>query len=264
MNVYLSVMTTTALAAGKLLREMAEAGVTVEEKGSHLDLVTSADRASQAMIRERLLAAFPNFRFVGEEDNLNDAQVGALLSGLAPDEGCFVVDPLDGTMNYVRSLCGYAVSIGLYRNGRCEAGVVYMPAEDELFAAALGEGATLNGHPIHASACAQTADALIAVGLSPADFSARERELQLVTPLWNRCLNVRMLASCARQMAYVAAGRLDAYFEFGPHPWDVAAGLCLLREAGALALTLEGEPYQIGNPSMFFCAPGLRNLLREN
>ena len=174
-NVYAPTAGEIAREAGQFLKHFSDHHrLAVERKGSDFDFVTNADRESQRLIRERLREAWPDHRFVGEEDGLSDAEVAKILySG----EYCWVCDPLDGTVNYIHHLPLYAVSIGLVKDGAALAGAIYLPEADELFLAERGQGATLNGRPIHASACPDLRHAFISADMAAADLGRRQENL---------------------------------------------------------------------------------------
>lgn len=207
----------------------------VREKG-RFDFVTDADVASQKVIREYLLGQFPAHEFLGEEDASKDRR---------PDLGApptWIVDPIDGTTNYVHDCPFYCVSIGLQVSGELVVGVVFDPSRNEMFAAATGHGAFLNESPIRTSKAERLDQALIATGFAP-DLRGNE----LVFDWWRHfSLNAQALrrtGSTALNMAYIAAGRFDAYYAFDNHVWDVAGGTVLVREAGGQVTNIDGSPY---------------------
>ena len=211
---------------------------TVSEKGPK-DLVTDADLASQKAIREILMDAFEGYAFVGEEEGENDPP-DSVRQGLADAPPCWVVDPLDGTVNYVHRLQSFAVSIGLYHAGKMRVGVILDPVTDELFTAIDGQGAFLNGHPIHASDCEDLSDALLACSF-PAGVKADAPEVARFVRVLEHCRSLRRLGSCALNMCYVAAGRLDGYWATNVAAWDSAAGTVIAREAGAQLTAYDGS-----------------------
>ena len=223
----------------------------VQEKAPK-DLVTDADLASQQAIRTRLLDAFGDYLFVGEEAGENDPP-SAVLRGDSGAPPCWVVDPLDGTVNYVHRLQSFAVSIGLYANGKMRLGVIYDPVSDELFTAIDGGGAFCNGQPISVSDCHQIGDALIACSFR-AGVKSDDPDVARFVRVLEQCRSLRRLGSCALNMCYVAAGRLDAYWATGVQAWDTAAGTVIAREAGAELTALDGSKYEDWRPR--FCVSG--------
>ena len=213
----------------------------VREKG-RADLVTEADQASQLAIQTHLKAIFPDHDFLGEEDP--DANVGRGPGVSSPPT--WVVDPLDGTTNYVHDVPAYCVSIGLIVAGEPVVGVIYDPRMKELFAAATGHGATLNGKPIAVSPVADLSRSLLSTGFPP-DPDCQERNLKWWRKFAYRAQALRRTGSTALNMAYVAAGRFDGYWAFDNFAWDVLAGIVLVREAGGIVTRTNGtkiDPFQ--------------------
>ena len=230
---------TSAARAGAGQLEAWRAKFHVREK-ARADLVTEADVASQEAVKSVLLAAFPEYGFVGEED-----AVGRTIDQTRPAQGAgpvWVVDPLDGTVNYVHDVPAYCVSIGLYSEGKAVAGVIYDPRLDELFAAAAGHGATLNGKPIRVSACPDIRDALLSTGF-PADLEAQRRNFVAWEKLSACSQALRRTGSTALNLAYVAAGRFDGYWAYDNYAWDVMAGVILVQEAGGTVTAIDGGEY---------------------
>jgi myo-inositol-1(or 4)-monophosphatase len=211
----------------------------VTEK-ARADLVTEADVASQAAIKAHLLGRFPDHAFVGEEDS-----VGKTVEETRPPAGhppTWVVDPLDGTLNYVHDVPCYCVSIGLVIDGVPVVGVIYEPRLDELVTAAAGHGARLNGVPMRVSRCAKLADALVSTGF-PAAFDAQRRAFAAWQKLSEHAQALRRTGSTAINLAYVACGRFDAYWAYDNYAWDVMAGVVLVREAGGTVTGVHGDEY---------------------
>ena len=249
--------------AGQFLKDFAHSRrLDVSAKGSEYDFVTNADRESQALIFRRIGEKYPQHRLIGEEDNLSDAEIACMLAQAGPEEYFWIVDPLDGTINYIRHLSSYAVSVGLVNRGRCVAGAVYVPAEDAMYSAALGEGAYLNGTPIHASDCDSLSRALTGTGAPVADMAMRRRFTAWAREVAMRTLSLRMLGCAAQALALAACGAVDAHWEMGLHPWDVAAGLILAQEAGCMITDLWGKPYSFdGRGGILVSAPGIHGAL---
>jgi myo-inositol-1(or 4)-monophosphatase len=207
----------------------------VREKG-RADLVTEADVASQQAVREYLLGRFPGHGFLGEEDAHRQPRPGP---GAPPT---WIVDPLDGTTNYVHDVPAYCVSVGLEVAGEAVVGVVFDPRMGEMFAAAKGHGATLNGRPLHTSATATLYEALLATGF-PSDLHGQEFQLDWWRYFSLHARSLRRTGSTALNLAYVAAGRFDGYWAFDTNSWDVAGGVVLVREAGGTITAIDGGPY---------------------
>ena len=213
------------------------------------DLVTDADLASQKAVRAILMNAFDGYAFVGEEEGENDPPE-SVRNGDAGAPPCWVVDPLDGTVNYVHQLQSFAVSIGLYHEGKMRLGVILDPVTDELFTAIDGKGASLNGQALRSSECQDLSRALVACSF-PAGVKSDAPEVARFLKVLERCRSLRRLGSCALNMCYVAAGRLDGYWATNVSAWDSAAGTVIAREAGAQLTAYDGSELDDWNPR--FC-----------
>lgn len=220
------------------------------------DLVTDADVASQRAIADLLTARFPDSFFVGEEDGFNSVRP-------EPGQLCWIVDPLDGTANYVHRLQNFSVSIGAAIDGKLLAGVVFDPTTNELYEAALGEGAWLNGERIHQSGCVDMESAMVACSFA-SSVTREAPEIQQFVEVLVRCQALRRLGSAALNLCYVAAGRLDAYWALAVKPWDIAAGALIATEAGALLTGANGNPFDLWNPHLAIAStPELHQQLLE-
>jgi myo-inositol-1(or 4)-monophosphatase len=208
------------------------------------DLVTQADFASQKLARDLIREAFPHHRFIGEEDDQLDGPLGAPA---CMTDDCWIVDPLDGTLNYVRQMPNYSVSVALARAGEVLVGTVYDPVLDECFSAESGRGAFLNGARINPSLCSQLDQALVAASL-PSDVARNSPEIQQFIEVIYRAQAIRRLGSAALSLCYVACGRLDAYWATCVKSWDVAAGQLLVREAGGTLTRPDGTPFRLDQP----------------
>ncbi len=212
----------------------------VREKG-RFDLVTDADLASQRTIRELIGSRYADHRFLAEEEGASDRQPDA--SG----PPTWIVDPLDGTTNYVHDCPFYCVSIGLEVAGELVVGVILDPSRQELFEAAKGMGAWLNGRRLQTSSADKLEGALLATGFPP-DLRGQEQTLEWWRYFSLRTRSLRRTGSTALNLAYVAAGRFDGYWSFSDHAWDVAAGVVLIREAGGSVTNIDGTPYNPHTP----------------
>jgi myo-inositol-1(or 4)-monophosphatase len=232
----LAFITALAREAGALLCERLGNPRDIAEKRPH-DLVTDADRASEALIVRRIREAFPRAAILGEESGTHAG------SG---DER-FIVDPLDGTTNYAHRYPLFCVSIAYERAGIVEAGAVYAPALDELFTARRGAGATRNGRPIRVSPIERVADAMVCTGFNPARYA---RNGAYFAHLSDHAQALRRDGSAALDLAFVAAGVYDAFWEWDLSAWDVAAGALLIEEAGGRAAAIAGTPLDIAAGSI--------------
>ena len=227
--------------------------VNVREKG-RCDLVTEADLASQEAIREVLLGRYPDHAFLGEEDS----QQGGASHGGLPEEltqrPIWIVDPLDGTTNYVHGVPLYAVSVALAVEGVVLAGVVYDPCRREMFLAARGLGAWLDGRQLQTSDTPALEQALVSTGFPP-DLRGKEYVLEGWRRLALKARSLRRTGSTALNLAYVAAGRNDAFWTHHAFAWDCAAGVVLVEEAGGRASYLDGTQYRLER-SEIVCSNG--------
>ncbi len=246
----LTVALEAAHEAGDLLLRYLHEPLHVTEKTRRADIVTDADRASERCIVARLRGAFPNATILGEE--------GGLYGGTSSER--WIVDPLDGTTNYAHGYPLFCVSIAYERDGELIAGVVYAPLMRECFAAERGAGARLDGAPITVSAIASLGDALTCTGFMPADFDRNGPYFRAVSA---RAQAVRRDGSAALDLAYVALGRYDGFWEFDLQPWDVAAGTLLIREAGGTVTQVDGSAARVDAGSILASNGAIHEQLRE-
>lgn len=227
----------------------------VREKG-RFDLVTDADVEAQRTIREYLSTHFSDHAFLGEEDKESQKRPG-------PDAPpTWIVDPLDGTTNYVHDCPLYCVSIGLQVAGELVVGVVLDPSRNELFSAAKGMGAWVGARRLQTSSIPSLESALLATGFPP-DVRGHEQTLAWWHYFSFRAQSLRRTGTTALNMAYVAAGRFDGYWAFDNHVWDVAAGTVLIREAGGIVTNIDGSPYDPYTPDALASNGPLHPLLSQ-
>jgi myo-inositol-1(or 4)-monophosphatase len=227
----------------------------VREK-AHADLVTDADHDSQRAIRTFILEKFPNHAFLGEEDP------GAKAGKISPDVPTWIVDPLDGTANYVHDVPAYCVSIGLMLDGKPAVGAILDPRQNELFSAATGQGATLNGKPLRVSEIGDLKRAMLSTGFPP-DPECQERNLHWWRVLSFQAQALRRTGSTALNLAYVSAGRFDGYWAFDNFAWDVAAGIVLVQEAGGIVTQTDGSTIDAFKPDLVAANPEIHARLME-
>jgi myo-inositol-1(or 4)-monophosphatase len=232
----LDFVTNLAHHAAELLRDRFDDRHDVVEKKPH-DLVTEADRASEEAIVAAIRAAFPSAAILGEE--------GGVYAGTGDER--FIVDPLDGTTNYAHRYPLFCVSIAYECRGRLEAAAIEAPLMGMRFAARRGGGATLNGEPIRVSTTGTVRSALICTGFNPANYDRNGRYFAAMSRLVQ---GVRRDGSAALDLALVAAGRFDAFWEWDLKPWDVAAGALLIEEAGGTVTAIDGTALDIANGSI--------------
>ncbi len=228
MSNYLDTAIDIAREAGALLSDYARRRIGFELKGD-FDLVTEADRASERLIVDRLKASFPSHAIVAEEGSGHE-------SG---SEYRWYVDPLDGTTNFAHGFPAYNATLALERSGELIAGVIFDPVRNELFAAERGAGAFLNGQPIVVSKVNRLHDSLVATGF-PSHKRHQNVNIHFYYQLGMLTHGVRRAGSAALDFAYVACGRLEAFWEFRLKPWDMAAGLLMVREAGGTCSDMNG------------------------
>lgn len=225
--------------AGAILRQGLEQQRTIEFKGVK-NLVTDMDRRSEETIADLVRQALPHHNVLCEE--------GTRLQG---DSGYrWYVDPLDGTTNYAHGYPCYSVSIGVEQDGELIFGIVYDPSQEELFMAERGGGAFLNGKRLQVSTIAGLPDALLATGFPNDVAGAEHNNLDQFVKFMTRAQGVRRPGSAALDLCYVAAGRFDGFWELKLYPWDMAAGILMVTEAGGRVTDLHGGPHRLSNPQI--------------
>ncbi|MGD0931740.1 MAG: inositol monophosphatase family protein [Candidatus Korobacteraceae bacterium] len=234
MNSYLPDLEAIAREAGRLLMGYLARHVTIEYKGE-VDLVTEADRASEKLIVERLRARWPEHGIVAEEGTRSEMDA----------EYRWYVDPLDGTTNFAHGYPVFCVSIALVRqDGQLAVGVLYDPTRDEMFAAERGLGAKLNGQPIHVSQTEALAESILGTGF-PSFKRHKNPNIHFYHQITLRSHGVRRAGSAALDLANVACGRYDGFWEFNLNPWDTAAGVLLVQEAGGTVTRFDGSAFRL-------------------
>lgn len=235
MKEFLHTAIRAAKAAGAIHRANLGLEIGIDTKTSHTDLVTRVDVESEARIREVILDAYPSHAVLGEE------------RGQPPGAGEYrwIVDPLDGTLNYAHGFPFYCVSIGLEVAGRVEVGVVLDTARNELFTAMTGGGAYLNGAPMQVTEETDLKQAMLATGFAYNADTVSEN-VAVFSRMMPKVRAIRRPGAAALDLCYVAAGRLDGFWELKLNPWDVAAGMLIVREAGGTVTGGGGQPYRLG------------------
>lgn len=233
---YLDVAVEAALLAGRYQRYRFASEVAVDMKGDK-NLVTEVDRDSERLIVEHLLARFPDHMILAEEGEY--PRTGSSLR--------WIIDPVDGTTNYAHGFPWFCVSIALESAGELLAGVIYNPMHDELFTATKGGGAYLNGHRLSVSARSPLRDTLLGTGFPYDCATDPANNFTNFIAFQKAARGIRRAGAAALDLAYVAAGRLDGFWELKLKPWDVAAGVLMVREAGGTVSTFDGSAYDISN-----------------
>ena len=230
----ITVMANAAIKAARgLQRDFGEVEqLQVSQKGP-ADFVSTADHRAEAVLVAELQKARPKFGFLLEE--------GGEIAG-ADTSNRWVIDPLDGTTNFLHGLPHFAISIGLERDGEPHAGVIYDPLGDEMFWAEAGGGAFVNNRRLRVSSRRSLADSLIATGMPFKGRASHPAYMYMLDAVWGATAGVRRFGCASLDLAYVAAGRFDGFFEFALSPWDIAAGIVLVREAGGTVTDPDGNP----------------------
>jgi myo-inositol-1(or 4)-monophosphatase len=252
---YVETAAEIAREAGALVMEYRARRVGFEMKGE-FDLVTEADRASEKLIVARLLQQFPAHAIVAEEGGGQETA----------SEYRWYVDPIDGTTNFAHGFPAFNVTLALERAGELIAGVIFDPTRNEMFSAERSAGAFLNGEAIHVSKASSIEVSLVATG-----FPSRKRHENVNVHFYYQLAmmshGVRRAGSAALDLAYVACGRLDAFWEFGLHPWDMAAGILLIAEAGGTCSDMRGGVMNLRGPHLLadngLLHPAIVDLFRE-
>jgi len=231
----ISPMQSTAREAGSLLMDYFRKHVKIEYKGD-VDLVTVADRKSEALILERIRYQFPTHDVIGEEGSR--VETGS--------EYKWYVDPLDGTTNFAHGFPVFCVSLAVEHQGERVAGVIYDPTRDEMFTAELGRGAQLNGQPMHVSTIGNLRECLVGTGF-PSHKRHKNPNIYFYHQITLRTHGVRRAGSAALDLCNVASGRYDGFWEFNLNPWDTAAGVLMVEEAGGKVTNFSGGEFQIAS-----------------
>lgn len=233
--------------AGELINKSEQGRSKVFEKG-YANYVTEVDIAVQEFIIPRLLKIIPDCNIISEEVEENKWDIA---------RPTWVLDPIDGTTNFIYDYRHSAISLALFLDGKPSFGVIYDPAMNEIFTAEAGKGAFLNKRPIHVSRNSKLEDCLIAFGTTPYDRTKTDATFCIVKKVFSSCRDIRRSGSSALDFAYVACGRADGYFELGIQPWDYAAGMIILREAGGIITDCSGKTLDKLQPSGVLASNGL-------
>ncbi|MFO1445753.1 inositol monophosphatase family protein [Bacillus sp. Bva_UNVM-123] len=235
--------------AGEMIKQSFSHTLTIETKSNKDDLVTNIDKNTEKFFIKKIKENYPEHRILGEEgfgDKIED------LNGVI-----WMLDPIDGTMNFIHQQRNFAISIGIYENGVGKIGLIYDVVHDELYYATKGHGAFINELPLPKLKNATISEAII--GINATWIVENQRiDSSILSPLVKHARGTRSYGSAAIEMAYVASGRLDAYISMRLSPWDIAAGLILVEELGGVATTLKGEPLNLlEKNSLFISKSGL-------
>ncbi len=233
-------LTQTAIQAarqgGAILQDYVQKGFAIHSKGETINLVTEADLQSEKAIIQTIRQAFPDHQILSEEEGAQESPPHAMK---------WIIDPLDGTVNFAHGFPMYNVSIGIEYNGTCVIGVTYDPNRDELFLGQKGRGATLNDSPIRVSTAPTLEKALLVTGFAYDVHTATNNNLKEFCAFTGRAGGMRRTGTAAIDLCYIACGRLDGFWELQLKPWDTAAGKVIVEEAGGKVTNYLGEPYSI-------------------
>ncbi|HEY8393854.1 MAG TPA: inositol monophosphatase family protein [Thermaerobacter sp.] len=246
-----------ALKGGEMLRHHFGAAARVRTKTSRYDLVTEADEQIEKELTDYIRQRFPDHAVVGEEDisrRMLSGQAATRERAVADVTGErsweWLIDPIDGTTNFVHGMPIVATSVALMYRNEVVAGAVFNPIQDELYVAVRRHGATLNGRPLRVSRESDLAESLLATGFQFDPVAGRRLNLDLFASVLNAARNVRAIGSAALSLCYVGAGRLSGFWELRLGPWDLAAGALIVREAGGRLSRLDGQPFDVWQPTV--------------
>ena len=252
---FTAVAINTAAKAGQWIKSKLGDINRVDTKYSSQDLVTEVDKGTEKLIRNLIMTHFPDHSILGEEGVEPGPEASAkALQAMSDEEYLWIVDPIDGTTNFVHGFPFYSVSIALAHKGEIIVGVVYDPSRDELFVAEKGKGAYMHGNKTTVSLDSKLSESLVATGFPADRDGALPINLKGTLALAPKVRNLRSGGSAALHMAYVAAGRLSGFWEIGLSAWDIAAGSLLIQESGGKVSDTAGNPYQLS----------VRNVLATN
>ncbi len=220
---------------GAFVRNADRGSLNVDSKAGHANFVTDYDKKVQEKLRRGLLEIVPDAHFIGEEGS---------TQSFSPVGKFFIVDPIDGTTNFIKDFHASTISVALVVDGAAELGVVYNPYLDEMFCARRGHGAFCNGKPISVSS-QPLANGIVIFGTSPYNEELSERSFKLAFEYFKKALDVRRTGSAALDLCFVAAGRAELFFELSLSPWDYAAGALIVEEAGGIVTDIDGKPLSL-------------------
>lgn len=247
MHPMVNIAVKAARSAGKMILRAQDNvdSLTIIEKGRN-DFASQVDKAAEEIIIDTIKRVYPHHSILGEEFGLQEGE---------DDEIQWIIDPLDGTTNFLHGFPQFCISIGVKQVDKIIHGVVYDPVRDELFSASRGQGVQMNGRRLRVSNLDKLENGLLGTGFPFREFENLDQYLTFFKGLIPNCAGIRRAGAAALDLAYVAAGRLDGFWEFGLKPWDVAAASLLIQEAGGWVTTIEGNPNFLGAKSILAAPP---------
>lgn len=254
MHPIVNIAVNAARQAGKIILRAQDQldKIQIIEKGRN-DFATQVDKAAEEIIIDIIKKAYPQHAILGEESGLSTNQ----------SDTTWIIDPLDGTTNFIHGFPQYCISIGVTYQDKIQHGVVYDPIRDELFTASRGEGARVNGKRLRVSMVEKLDYALLGTGFPFREFGVLDEYLTFLKALIPNCAGIRRAGAAALDLAYVAAGRLDGFWEFGLKPWDIAAGALLIQEAGGWVTTIQGEQQFLYGKSILAASPKIYQQMQD-
>lgn len=245
---YLKTAIQLAKEAGKIIVEHTNLTHTIEQKQNHADLVTEVDRLSEDFLRKQIKTMYPDHWILSEETN-GPKDPFEIIEKQKDGVG-WVIDPIDGTTNFIHRIPHYSVSIGIVSEGELIIGVVFNPVTEELYYGIKGEGAFYNETPIQASKESGIEEAVIATGFPSKEWKNNSIVNKQINELTGKCRSIRLLGAASLDLCFVARGLLSGFWHDELNPWDTAAGLLILQEAGGKVTTGSGQPYHLENHSL--------------
>ena len=244
----LEVLTNKVIDIVKQAEKFAKNDFTTTEKGSHINFVTSSDIAVQKFLEKELLSLIPGSAFFGEES----------LGSVKTAEYLWIVDPIDGTVNFSRGIGDWGISVGLIHNEKPILGVINLPIKNEIYYAYENGGAFLNSKSIKTSE-RDFSNSIFCTALSLYNKDYAEKCLQVMREVYNNCVDIRRFGSCVVDMVYLAKGVCELFFEFRVFPWDCAAGIIILKEAGGIVTGLDGDEIKLDRATPIIAANNKEN-----
>ncbi|NQX70246.1 inositol monophosphatase [Paenibacillus alba] len=236
-------------AAGGLIMELMKKPLQIQEKKNQADLVTKVDMHSEHFLRDQICRDYPDHWILSEETDGGREDSHHML--LEPRQGYgWIIDPIDGTINFIHHLSHFAISIGVMKDGCPLIGIVYNPVTDELYSARKHGGAFLNDHPLHVGQEQDICEALLATGFQAKDWKPNSVVVEQIGRMTGKARSVRILGAASLDLCLVASGGLTGFWHDGLYPWDVAAGLVILQEAGGQITNAAGKPFELSDTTL--------------